>query len=419
MKSQVAGIGKDSVRFTNMCAILTCIFKNSQISRRDIAKAVGLTSPTVTALVNEMLECGLLREGNTIDEGLRAGRRALELGINGDFGYVLGICLDQDRLSWTLAPLSGSNLDGVPVLAMKTVANVYPENNLIPALLEMTDDLLGECKLSGRFCAIGISVPGYVNQDTGTSINSFGVMPANTNLKALFENHYHVPAFVFNNVRALASADSSMRQQEINGLFLKQDPGLGCAMLLGGRVYEGTNYFAGEIGHVQVVENGKKCSCGRNGCLTTVLGTSYLLEAASATLSPSGTPVLWHLSQGSEKKLTIRMLLESAEKGDRPVCRILEEGARLLAGVLETSLLLMDGDTIILYGCLFESGWFVNLLQGYLKQRLGGFRQVQILPSLVTEESRWKGAVQLATECYLPVLGWEISDCGSLSAARS
>lgn len=415
MNNLVSGIGKDSVKATNMCAILTCIYKNARMSRRDIAKTVGLTSSTVTMLVNEMLECGLLREGDVIDEGLRAGRRALELRINNDFGYILGISIEQDKLSWVLAPLSGIDLSHTGAHFTKSVGNGYSSGDLLPALLEITDSVLQTCKLTGRFCAIGISVPGYVNPEEGISTNSFGVMLPNTNLRAIFEERYQVATFVYNNVRGLASADIGMRQQEtpINGLFLKQDPGLGCTMLLNGQVYEGANYFAGEIGHVQVVENGKRCSCGRNGCLTTVVGTNYLLEAAGVALSPSATPVLWRLSQGDTEKLTIKMLLESAEKKDAPIYRIIDEAARLLAGVLETSLLLMDGNTIILFGRLFESDWFVDLLHEYLDRRMGSFRRVQILPSLVPEAERWKGAVQIAMQKYIPVISREISDCGA------
>lgn len=414
MNNLISGIGKDSVKSTNMCAILSCIYKNAQISRRDIAKAVGLTSSTVTTLVNEMLECGLLQEGNIIDEGLRAGRRALELRINGNFGYILGICIEQDKLSWALAPISGSNLSQTSAHFTRSVDNVYSSSELIPALLEITDSFLQTCEAAGRFCAIGISVPGYVNPEEGISTNSFGVMPPNSNLRAIFENRYHVETFVYNNVRGLASADIGMRQQgtPINGLFLKQDPGLGCAVLLNGQVYEGANYFAGEIGHVQVIENGKRCSCGRNGCLTTVVGTKYMFEAAAVALSPSATPVLWALSQGNTEKLTIKMLLESAEKRDAPIYRIIDEAARLLAGVLETSLLLVDGNAIILFGHLFESDWFITLLRGYIERRMGSFRQVEILSSLVPEADRWKGAVQIAMQKYLPVICREISDCG-------
>lgn len=412
MDSVFNGIGKNSVKANNMSAILNCIYMKAPISRRDIAKMTGLTPSTVTTLVNEMMDYGVLREGGMIDEGPRTGRRALNLEFNASFGYILGVCIEQAKISLALTPIVGNDLTDVHVYGKKSVENTYQGDELVPELLNMLDQFLEEYAPKGRFCAIGVSVTGHADPKKGISTNSFGVLPSGTRLKEIFEERYGVVTFVYNNVHSLALADMGMRRDEspINGLFLKQDPGLGCTLMINGQIHEGVNNFAGEIGHTRVLKNGKRCSCGRTGCLTTVVGTKYLLEAAGIALSPSSTPALWALSKGKIEDLTIKMLLASAERNDKPIQIIVDEALRLLANVIETCLLLLDGDTVILFGPLFESEWVIKNLRDDIDKEFGDFREIRIMRSMISDSDRWKGAVHIALQNYIPVIGQEISD---------
>ena len=412
ISSSFGGIGKDSIKANNIFAILNCIYKNAPVSRRDIARQVHLTPSTVTLLVAEMLHCGLIREGDEVDAGSRAGRRMVQLGFNSRFGYFLGICVEPTRISLSLTDMSGGDLSEKHVVDSDSYENNFKQDVLIPELLSITDRFLARnSKKIGRFCAIGISVPGHVDPDSGISINSYGVIPPQTDVASIFEEHYGIPAFLDNNVRSLSQAEMALQpnSDNINGLFVKQDPGFGCTVLLNGKVFEGASNSSGEIGHTRVVSGGRPCSCGKTGCLSTVVGTSALLESAESVLSPTATPTLWAASGGQREALSVPMLLESAASGDAPVCLILEEAARLMSGVIETSLLLMDGNSVITFGPLFEHVWFRNLLQTLLDESFGGFRKIRVIPSKLSDSKRWKGAALSAQSRYLKIVSGEIS----------
>lgn len=412
MTNAFGGMGKDSIKANNMFAILTCIYKNAPVARRDIARMVKLTPSAVTLLVTEMLQYGLLREGDEVEAGPRAGRRMVQLGFNPDFGYLLGICVEPERISFALTSLLGENAGGGHIIASEVVKNQFDADELLPELLRLTDAFLArQKKLTGRFCAVGVSISGHVDPDKGVSVNSYGVLPPHTEVAAVFEQHYGVPAFLENNVRSLALAEMAQHEmgETVNGLFIKQDPGFGCTVLLGGEVFEGATNISGEIGHTRVVRGGRACSCGKSGCLSTVVGTSFLLEAAMAVLSPSATPALWAACGGQKRQIDVPMLVRSAAFGDGPVVLLLEEAAQLMAGVIETSLLLMDGDSVIAYGPLFEGDWFLRHLQDLLDESFATFRKVSVRRSHLSDSDRWKGAVFNAQRRYLRVVSAEIS----------
>lgn len=412
MTGAFGGMGKDSIKANNMLAILNCIYKNAPVSRRDIARMVRLTPSTVTLLVAEMLQQGLLCEGDEVDAGPRAGRRMVQLGFDPRFGYLLGVCIEPARLSLSLTDMSGGDLGEKQAIDCEEAENKYAPEELLPALLALADAFLARQKnLRGRFCAVGVSVSGHVDPERGVSVNSYGVLPPKTDVAAVFEAHYGVPAFLDNNVRSLAQAEMALAANSgaVNGLFIKQDPGFGCTVLLQGEVFEGAANSSGEVGHTRVVDRGRPCSCGKTGCLSTVVGTRALLEAAAAVLSPAATPRLWAASGGQKDALRVPMLVQSAAGGDGPVVLLLEEAARLMAGVLETSLLLMDGDCVITFGPLFAHEWFPQRLQQMLDESFGAFRRVRVIQSKLSDEERWKGAALSAQKRYLRVISAEIS----------
>lgn len=413
MANTFSGIGKDAIKANNIHAILSCVYRNAPISRRDIARMIHLTPPTVTLLVAELLQCGILRECGEVNEGSRAGRKVVELDFNPHFGYLLGICIEPSGLSFALTSFCGGNIDDAYVIDRMTVENRYKKEELIPELLKLSDAFLGRQKnLEGQFCAIGISMTGHVDPDAGISLNSYGVLPPRTQVTAAFERRYGVPAFLDNNVRSLAQAELSAHpaNETINGLFVKQDPGFGCTVLLNGEVYEGATNSSGEIGHTRVVDNGKPCICGKTGCLSTVVSTKSLIASAADVFSPSSTPSLWRECRGNLANMTVPALVRGAQAGDGPLVLLLDEAARLMESVLETSLLLLDGDSVIAFGPIFEDAWFFDRLREHLNASFGGFRSIHLMRSHLSDSDRWKGAVCIALRRYLGVVSAEINE---------
>lgn len=403
MTHRADGIAKDAIRANNIFAILARILKNGPTPRRDLAKQVGLTPATVTLLVADMIARGLLVERGEIDEGPRAGRRMVPVDIDHRFGYLLGVCVEPARLS-----LAISHLNGEPI-AKRVLPSGYGQAELLERLLDLSGALLRETRPEGRFCAVGVSISGYVDPDAGVSVDSYGVLPPGARVAEAFERRFGVPAFLDNNVRSLALAEIGMDRSRtgFSGLFIKHDPGFGCAVVLGGEVYEGATNRSGEIGHARVVENGRRCICGKTGCLSTVVGTEALVRGAATAFSPGATPALWRECAGLADRIDVPALVRCAAEGDAPIARMLAEAARAMARVLETTLLTVDGDTVVTFGSLFEDDWFFSLLGRELSESFGGFREIRMARSHVRDLDRWRGAVFIAQRRFLKAVSME------------
>ncbi len=405
MTTRVGGIGKDAIKANNMFALLFGIYKNGPMSRRDLAKRVELTPSTVTLLVGEMIAYGLLREGQEIDEAPRAGRKMVPVEINPAFGVILGVCVEPGRLFLALSDLGGCALDHM------AVKNTYGQDELLLALLDKARELISRQIRPVRLCAIGISISGRVDPALGVSVDSYGILPPGTDVAQAFEDAFLAPSFLDNNVRSLAGAELALEKsgEDTSGLFIKHGPGFGCAVLLEGQLFEGARFSAGEIGHAKVIDHGLTCICGKTGCLSTVVSTEALIRGSQLSLSPASTPALWAATEGLAEAITVQALVQSAAAGDRPIMLILDEAARMMARAIETALLAMDGDQVITYGQIFKDDWFFDRLTSALNDSFGVFRSIRVIRSRLSDEDRWKGAVQVALSQYLRFASAQIS----------
>jgi predicted NBD/HSP70 family sugar kinase len=126
--------------------------------------------------------------------------------------------------------------------------------------------------------------------------------------------------------------------------------------------------------------------------------------------SPSSTPSLWRECCGDAGRLSVPALVRAAQAGDKPLILLLDEAATLMESVLETSLLLMDGDKVIVFGPIFEGDWFFDRLCAHLNASFGGFRTITLVRSALSDTDRWKGAVCIALRQYLATAAAEINE---------
>lgn len=118
--------------------------------------------------------------------------------------------------------------------------------------------------------------------------------------------------------------------------------GIGCAMILDGKLYRGPNDSAGEIGHITVDLDGPICTCGSNGCIETYAGGPAIMNAYNYSTRhsvASAEEVVW-----------------AAQKGDRVAQRVFERAGRALGAGIATLAMLMDIDTFVLFGSVVKAG---------------------------------------------------------------
>ena len=129
---------------------------------------------------------------------------------------------------------------------------------------------------------IGVGTPGIVDAATGTIRWAVNLDWQDLPLGDILRERYGVPVEVANDSRAAALRDRAVRPRRQaplrpNLIAIKVGRGIGAGIVLGGELFHGDGFGAGEIGHTVVVDDGAACRCGRFGCLETVASSRAML----------------------------------------------------------------------------------------------------------------------------------------------
>jgi len=271
-----------SVKRTNRSVALRALHEKGAMSRKRLAESMNLTPAAITKIVGEMINDGLLCEGEMLSSG-NAGRKEILIDINTHAGCGLGVLINLRQ-----AILSGVWLDGSVAFSeeVSLPANAPTEETaerLSARLLELLDEygIVRE-----RVVGLGIAVRGITSEDGRVVRNSFGAL-AETEypLCALFEELTGFRCLMENNVRSLLAAQMFLSRDETTGaqFFLRCGYGIGAALSIDGKIWHGVTAQCAEIGHIPVIRRGgKPCHCGKSGCLETIASPGSMREDALA-----------------------------------------------------------------------------------------------------------------------------------------
>lgn len=249
------GLNLQAVKSENRSLILYLLNTYGALSRKEIASKLALTPAGVTKICAELIEDGLICEREAVLEEGKSGRREIPLSLCLDDKFVFGISADRERITYSLSDLN-SKLHKKH--STKFTPNVYE-------IVETAKAFLYNLDKDYNIIGAGVCVIGSVDD------GRFGVWNS-AELKELLEKELNLKVVFENNVKAFAQAEliyGSLKNKNTI-LFFKWGAGIGSSIVANGRVYSGSDNSIAEIGHYIVDAGGKKCRCGRFGCLETV-----------------------------------------------------------------------------------------------------------------------------------------------------
>jgi predicted NBD/HSP70 family sugar kinase len=287
----------EDARRHNRSLVLQTLYAEGEISRADIARATGLTRVTVSDLVATLIaERLVVEKGTRLDT--RPGKPATLLTIDPSSYHIVGLDLSgHDRFRGAVMDLYGAVLASreVPLDGRVGEDAVQLVLSLARALLEATDQLV---------LGVGVGSPGVVDTD-GLVVSAPNLGWHDLPLRSRLTAELGVPVQVGNDANVAVLAEHSFGpagdparsapSSDSDLMLVKIGHGVGAGLLLGGTPLYGSNYAAGEIGHVVVGADGDPCVCGKRGCLETWLSAprlhAQLAEPgadAHATLTEAG-----------------------------------------------------------------------------------------------------------------------------------
>ncbi|MEH7378863.1 ROK family protein [Bacillus sp. JJ1533] len=263
------------VKKNNKALVLKLIMEREPISRADIAQVSGLNKTTVSTLVTELLEEDLIFEsGPGVSSG---GRRPVILHFNKDAGYAIGIDIGVNYILSILTDLKGNILaEKNQTLTRTTYATVMSN------VQDMIQSLMDEMPKSRYgIVGIGVGVPGLVNNE-GAILLAPNLGWSNIQLKEDLEKIYEIPIIIENEANAggIGEQQFGEGQDQENILYISAGIGIGVGIIVNKELYKGKNGFSGEMGHMIIDINGKRCNCGSRGCWEAYASEQALLEMA-------------------------------------------------------------------------------------------------------------------------------------------
>jgi N-acetylglucosamine repressor len=388
----------------NRMLVRDTIRKRGPVARSEIARMTGLTPPTISAIVNDMLEADIVREiGRGVSTG---GRRPILLELNPQAGFVLAVRIQRGEIVTALLNLTGHVLGNQLITRDTSVPEKVAE-----AIRESIDSLVLSADIRReRILCCGVAFPGLISSADGMVARApnlpwekvpFGDM--------LREAVGGIPVHVENisNAAALGEQTYGSGRGCANLIYLNLSVGIGAGIIIDNRVYGGAQGYAGEIGHVAVTsETGPRCGCGRYGCFEAVCGVRAVLERIKASVHDET-----FFDLGLQKdRITINDVLNTNLSELPEVQAILSDTGRTIGLVIGSILNLFNSEMVILGGELSRAGdtFFGALCDQAKRTSLGEVAErVRIVRSTMQEDPALMGAYTLAIEDIFACGQWE------------
>jgi predicted NBD/HSP70 family sugar kinase len=330
-------------RRRNGLRVIDALRRSGPATRAEIARHAGLSRPTVSTLVAELVDAGLLveRKGEAPADAPRSGRPPVLLALGASAGAAVGVDFGHRHLRVAVADLSAD------VRAERRVElDVDHDAGAgLDAAAALVDELLDEAGIAREaVLGCGMGLPGPIDRVSGT-VGSSVILPGWVGLRAAdeLEARLVLPVAVDNdaNLGALAERTYGAARGACDLVYVKVASGIGGGVVLGGRLHHGTTGIAGEVGHVHVEADGRVCRCGNRGCLETVAAVPALLA-------------LLRESHGDD--LTVDGMLDLVRAGDLGARRVLADAGRAIGRALADACNVLNPELIVFGGELAAAG---------------------------------------------------------------
>ena len=260
------------IRDINTQSVIRTILEYGSISRAAIASHLGLTKATVSAIVQVLLDRGLILEIGSDDT--KKGRKPILLTFDQTCGYIISLDLASETITLMTANLLGRDCH--------IYQYDFPENSadLVPTLIRCIQDAVDTLPQS-RYGLLGIAlgIHGVVhhNKIIFLPYSSYEDLDLVTPLADTFQ----VPVLMEIEANLSVLGEWHFCHQTNEMLYISVHSGIGVGIIMRNQLVKGKNGYAGEFGHSIIQINGRPCPCGNHGCLEQYASERALFEELS------------------------------------------------------------------------------------------------------------------------------------------
>ena len=336
--------------------IIKHMFLNGDTSNAEICTKFGISLPTSMALINQLLDDGIvIKKGRGKSEG---GRKPDLYGLKEHSFFVLSIHIERFKIKLALID---NNHSIVKEEILET--QISTNSNIVDLLYDFSQEFFKASEVDHKkIMGVGISMPGLVSSEEGKNFTYYLTEQDPASLRDKFEERFKKPVAILNDAKSasLAEFHFGLAKEKQNVLVISMDWGVGLGIIMGGKIHSGVSGFAGEFGHIPMVEDGMLCHCGKRGCLETEASGLALVRKVKEGLKNGQTSILNSLTPEDLEKLEPDTIIEAANKGDQFAINSLSEIGISLGKGIAILIQIFNPELIVLEGKIAKAKQFIT-----------------------------------------------------------
>ncbi len=331
------------IKNINQGLVLKVIENNGPISRAAIGKIIGLTPPTISAIVRDLINRGIVSEIGKGDSS--GGKKPILIQINSESAYIIAVDLGSEN--------------GIRVALMDLSCDIVKEKsyhekdpftiqNLKNTLSIIINDFLEEIEIPlKKILNICIGVPGIIDYNE-MKITAAPYLNWEISINDLSLSEPDIPVILENDVNLMALGEKAkgIAQEFDNFVFVGERTGIGAGIIINGKLHQGANNAVGEIGYLLVDPEYAPKNSKDFGCLEKLASSRVIIEKARKRIG---------------KQVKIMEIFKLAAEGDSVAAGIIKETLKFLAYgigniscVLNPELVVIGGGISILPSIFLE-----------------------------------------------------------------
>jgi predicted NBD/HSP70 family sugar kinase len=313
------------LRRRNRSTLLSTLFFEGPLSRHELGGRTGLSAATVSNVVGEMIDDGLVIEAGQVESD--GGRPRVLLRVDPTYGHVVGIDVGETGVTMELFDLAMTRLATVD----RPLATPQPDVALVGEIIAAGfGALLAEAGVAeSSLLGVGIGVPGTVEQGTTVRVHAQTIGWDGVALADLVAaKGITAPVFVENGAKTQGQAEMwfGAGRGARHAVIALIGSGIGATVITDGTTYRGSTSSAGEWGHTTLSYGGRLCRCGAQGCLEAYVGAEGILDRFRKARGGKAVP-------RDDEQSQLEFLLDAVDRSDTAAAVVGETIGYLGAGI--------------------------------------------------------------------------------------
>ncbi len=369
---------KELIRDINTNLVMETIINNISISRAAIAKHLGLTKATISAIVQELINKKLVIEIGSDDTNL--GRKPILLSLNKKAGYVICVDIGVDTISALVSDLVGEDCSLKQIKTPKNVSNVIGE------LIELIESMKLPRETPYGLVGITLGIHGV------TANNQVSFAPyynlSGINMAEVLEQHFSTPVYLENEANLSVIGEKTFQYDYANIANISVHSGIGLGIIINHQLYTGYNGRAGEFGHTIIEIDGRQCPCGNKGCFEQYTSERALLHEFAKLKNT--------------EEMSFEQFRVAYEANDPDARKIMEDFVKYMSIGVNNILNAYNPDIVVINSSF--TIYFPHIterIESALSSRMNSY--MRIVPSVLQDTSILLGGVCVAIRGFLGV----------------